>query len=393
MKENDFNPEVYSEKEMRAVEKHIEKYYGKFGEVFHELVSPDIHVDICIIPPAKKRDYYILTTMGMGAHKMNVPEELKNEKLDRAELMIALPPDWKISDPEECNYWPIRLLKNIARLPVSAGTWVGWGHTVDNQEPYAENTSLCGALLIDPEVGRPEGNVLTLPGGEDVNFYQIIPLYREEMDYKLNNGAGALLEIMENTVSYVIEIDRPNAAESYAEGELGFYSLTMDDVIYHKESIDEKNLPIDPINAYNHLAIYLRWFIERDMLSDMFRESFSEIIRGIRENTGELEKMPDLRILLDGDALKGRLMLTYFDLEGAEFSEWYYGGDGDNEHYYPRDVDSYAEKYFGTERYNSEEFQDEAYLFVPWNEDYYKGLSKVIEEKYGLWKTEKNSEK
>ncbi len=388
MKDNDFEPEMYSEEEMNAVEKHIEKYYGKFGEVFHELVSPDIHVDICIIPPAKKRDYYILVTMGMGAHKMSVPDDLKGENLERAELMIALPPDWKISDSDECSYWPIRLLKSVARLPISADTWVGWGHTVENQEPYAENTSLCGVLLIDPEVGRAEGNRLVLPDGEEVNFYQLIPLYREEMDYKLNNGASALLEIMENTVSFVVEIDRPNAAETYAEGELGFFSLTLDDVKYHLESVEEKKLPIDPINAYNHLAIYLRWFIERDMLSDMFRESFPEVIRGVRDNIGKPDKIPDLRLFLRGDALKGRLMLTYFSHEGAEFSEWYYGG-GEEGHYYPCDVDGYAEEYFGTERYHGEEFQDEAYLFVPWNEEYYIGLSKIIGEKYGIWKAEK----
>ena len=78
MQANDFETEMYTEKEMQTVEKHIEKYYGKFKEVFHELVSPDIHVDICIIPPAKKRNYYILATLGMGAHKINVPEELKS---------------------------------------------------------------------------------------------------------------------------------------------------------------------------------------------------------------------------------------------------------------------------------------------------------------------------
>ena len=38
------NPEVYTEEEMEAVEGHIEQYFGKFENVFHELVSPDIHV-------------------------------------------------------------------------------------------------------------------------------------------------------------------------------------------------------------------------------------------------------------------------------------------------------------------------------------------------------------
>ena len=64
--------------------------------------------------PLRERDYYTLVTMGMGAHRMNVPEELAEYKLERAELAIALPADWKLvqeSMQDERWYWPIRLLK------------------------------------------------------------------------------------------------------------------------------------------------------------------------------------------------------------------------------------------------------------------------------------------
>ena len=36
-------PEAYTEEEMEAVERHIQQYFGKSENVFHELVSPDIH--------------------------------------------------------------------------------------------------------------------------------------------------------------------------------------------------------------------------------------------------------------------------------------------------------------------------------------------------------------
>ena len=115
-----------------------------FENVFHELVSPDIHVDICVVPPSEARDYYTLVTMGMGAHRMNVPEELAEYKLERAELAIALPPDWKLDEEslkDERWYWPIGLLKVLARLPISGDTWLGFGHTMDKQSPFAENTT------------------------------------------------------------------------------------------------------------------------------------------------------------------------------------------------------------------------------------------------------------
>ena len=50
-------PEAYTEEEMEAVEGHIEQYFGTVENVFHELASPDIHVDICVVPPSEERDY------------------------------------------------------------------------------------------------------------------------------------------------------------------------------------------------------------------------------------------------------------------------------------------------------------------------------------------------
>ena len=38
-------------------------------------------------PPSEERDYYTLVTMGMGAHRMNVPEELAEYKLERRSLL------------------------------------------------------------------------------------------------------------------------------------------------------------------------------------------------------------------------------------------------------------------------------------------------------------------
>ncbi len=210
-------PEVYSEDEMSAIEQHIQSTFGVFDQVLHELDSPDIHVDICVVPPSERRNYYTLVTMGMGAHRMNVPKELAEYKLERAELAIALPPDWKLdkdSMQEERWYWPIGLLKVLARLPISNDTWLGFGHTMEKQSPFAEDTELCAAILTglqDMDLDTC-GEVCILPGGEEVNFYQVLPLYREEMEYKLEHDADALLERLA-AVSFVVCPDRPSCLE------------------------------------------------------------------------------------------------------------------------------------------------------------------------------------
>ena len=373
-------PEVYTEDEMSAIEEHIKNTFGEFENVFHELVSPDIHVDICVVPPSEARDYYTLVTMGMGAHRMNVPEELAEYKLERAELAIALPKDWKLDEEslkDERWYWPIGLLKVLARLPISGDTWLGFGHTMDKQSPFAENTTLCGALLVGPQdVVWNGGEVCPLPSGEEVNFYQVIPLYRNELKYKLEHDADALLEKMAG-ISFVVNPTRQNAI---TRGTLAdeYFTGDMDDAAWHLESIQEKGLPVDEINAYNHMAIYLRWCMEHDLMSVEFMERYWEQVQPFMADLS----CADLRGFIR-DQLKGQLFGALFNKEGAAFAGYYYG-EADSP-YFPSDIDNYALEYFGSEQYYSDKFREEAYLFIPFDENYYQAMAKVMEKRFVNW--------
>ena len=372
-------PEVYTEEEMEAVEGHIQQYFGKFENVFHELSSPDIHVDICVVPPSEERDYYTLVTMGMGAHRMNVPEELAEYKLERVELAIALPGNWKLKREDLKNerwYWPIRLLKVLARLPIASDTWLGFGHTMDNEEDFAENTKLCAAILTGPQGVEEGGEVCILPSGEEVNFYQVIPLYQNEMEYKMEHDADALLEKMAG-ISFVVNPTRQNAITrgTLAEEE---FTGDMDDAAWHLESIQEKGLPVNEINAYNHMAIYLCWCIEHDLMSAEFMERYWEQVQPFMADLSRADLRGFIR-----DQLKGQLFGALFNKEGAAFAGYYYG-EADSP-YFPSDIDNYALEYFGSEQYYSDKFQDEAYLFIPFDEKYYQAMAKVIEKRFTNW--------
>ncbi len=373
--------ELYTEQEMETVEKHIEQYFGGFKHIFHEIVSPDIHVDICVIPPTDEKHYYTLVTMGMGAHRMNVPPELAEFKLERAELAISLPADWKIDEEDERWYWPFRLLKVLARLPGSCDTWLGWGHVMDNEAPFAENTDLCAAMLIGPQRVKEGGDVCFLPGGEAVNFYQVIPLYRDEMEYKRENEAEALLRRMAD-ISFVVYPDRSDAMDI---GNPADVDLVMDDAKWHLETLLEKHLPVEEITAFNHLAIYLRWQIEHDLMSEQFLERYGDTVQRIKADPVHTDLRPFVR-----DELDGVLLPQMFNRRGEAFACYYYG-DGDAP-YFPSDIDDHAEQYFGPERYHSDEFKDEAYLFVPFDEDYYQAMAEVIGQRWSGWQNQEIDE-
>ena len=109
-------------------------------------------------------------------------------------------------------YWPIRWLKILARLPGEQNTWLGYGHTVPNGEPFADNTKLCCALLTMPYRFGGEAAVCRLPDGDEVNFYQMVPIYEDEASYKIQNGAEAL-EMLFGDFDRVIDVDRPSVCK------------------------------------------------------------------------------------------------------------------------------------------------------------------------------------
>ena len=599
-------PEMYSEDEIDIIEKHIEHYYGNFEFVFHEKVSPDIHVDICLIPPSEECNWYTLVTMGMGAHLMNVPNQLKEEQLERAELVICLPEYWKLDKEhlkDEKWYWPIRLLKELARFPGENNTWLGWGHTVSYDGPLSYTTELCASILINPPCGNVGGNTCTLPDGEEVNFYQVIPLYRDELEYKLKNGTQKLLDKMNDNIllvnphrlnvlnqidietnpiqsseisissvarqeviahiekyfgkinnflhddscsEYPLDIaviaprkehnyytlitvnmsnhevlesddidgntchqellinlppdwklglsdwteekwcwpirlitslarqcirhrtciswgktmelggentfsedtklcaivllspsifgDKSSTCKTQEAGSVEFYQVIplyreelqfiqdkdideffeicpddaletinplrlnvvtdaekigydisyIDDAKKHEEKIEELHLSADELAPYNHMAIYLRWCIEHNLMSQPFLFRHGDLVDRVK-----VEDSIDLReFIRDNEDLHGGLSTILLNRVGTMFTKWYNWENRSTPYANIKDIQAYAMDYFKGRIWNSEDETDAAYLLLPWTEKYYHDMAALIDSRFKEWEDE-----
>lgn len=599
-------PEMYSEDEIDIIEKHIEHYYGNFEFVFHEKVSPDIHVDICLILPSEECNWYTLVTMGMGAHLMNVPNQLKEEQLERAELVICLPEYWKLDKEhlkDEKWYWPIRLLKELARFPGENNTWLGWGHTVSYDGPLSYTTELCASILINPPCGNVGGNTCTLPDGEEVNFYQVIPLYRDELEYKLKNGTQKLLDKMNDNIllvnphrlnvlnqidietnpiqsseisissvarqeviahiekyfgkinnflhddscsEYPLDIaviaprkehnyytlitvnmsnhevlesddidgntchqellinlppdwklglsdwteekwcwpirlitslarqcirhrtciswgktmelggentfsedtklcaivllspsifgDKSSTCKTQEAGSVEFYQVIplyreelqfiqdkdideffeicpddaletinplrlnvvtdaekigydisyIDDAKKHEEKIEELHLSADELAPYNHMAIYLRWCIEHNLMSQPFLFRHGDLVDRVK-----VEDSIDLReFIRDNEDLHGGLSTILLNRVGTMFTKWYNWENRSTPYAYIKDIQAYAMDYFKGRIWNSEDETDAAYLLLPWTEKYYHDMAALIDSRFKEWEDE-----
>ncbi len=206
---------------IEEISDHIEKHLGEISGVYHELVSDLVHIDLHMVPPdGDERPFNVIVTSGMSDLPMTIPDELDHDELAYAELLICLPEDWPLSEDDfedENNYWPLRLLKQLARLPHEFESWFGYGHSIPNgdpAEPYADDTELCGAVLVPAFFFGEEFMELKTSGGKTINFYAIIPVYNEEMNYKLKHDAGELFDRMEKKlewIPFVVEPDRPSA--------------------------------------------------------------------------------------------------------------------------------------------------------------------------------------
>ncbi len=194
---------------------HVEKYIGPIESVFHEIVSEGIHLDLIWVAPTERYPFHVLVTMGMSDRPMKVPPEM--EKYSYAELFVALPPSWPLTSEafkDENYYWPVRMLKDMARFPHWYNTWLGLGHTVPHgnpAEPYASSITFNCALLHYPLPFPVEFFALPINNHKTIQFFSIIPLYPEEVDFKLDNGFDDLTTLFEKyNVTSLIDIHRPN---------------------------------------------------------------------------------------------------------------------------------------------------------------------------------------
>lgn len=217
-REKPFEPAFGDVAHIQLVEQHIIKHIGTPSLVYHEIISDLVHIDIHIVPPRPERDFYTLVTSGMSARAMTTPEGL--EEFSYAELSICLPPHWSLKHEDfkdESNYWPVRLLKMLARMPHEYDTWLGFAHTVPNgdpPEPYAPNTKFCCAMLLPSPIGPEEFWQLKVSPEMDIQFLSIVPLYAEEAAFKLRKGADPLLDLFgRHSVTDLLDLKRRNVAK------------------------------------------------------------------------------------------------------------------------------------------------------------------------------------
>lgn len=278
------------------------------------------------------------------------------------------------------------MMKEEDRLPIYNWIWFGLYHNECGMNGYTYGMDMFGKDEIEVLDTQAEPsqlrdflaslvsyvleNDVTLEDGQTIGF-------SAEDQHTITRSPGIALPDKQMTLKISF------AADDEAGVGSGFGMMVMDDASYHLESIAEKNLPVDPMNAYNHMAIYLRWCIEHDLMGEAFLAEHGETVEQVKTAPGNA----DLRRFIQAE-LSGRLYFALFNQQGRKFAHYYYGQNISPE--FPSDIDDNALRFFGPERYHSDEFQDEAYLFIPFDEDYYRTMAQVIDRRFINWQRQED---
>jgi hypothetical protein len=130
---------------------------------------------------------------------------------------------------------------------------------------------------------------------------------------------------------------------------------------YHDDTIDELGLP--EAHAANHTVFFLRWLIERSLVSDMFETEGADVLGAFRVGKASIHDVYDWwdRCLVD-DMLSddgNAFARSYFDFERGDYLEDYV-------RVLQRDLPS--------------EFH------VPFTEENYRAIAATIDARYAAWR-------
>jgi hypothetical protein len=187
---------------VETLENHLDKFFKKDeGVVFHEMLSLDFHLDVFFITP-KEKNFNLLLTSGMSLLEMQLPDSVPNKEDYRfAELMLILPKKIlfdKVITEDKNNGWIVNMLKETARFPHHYDTFLSEGHTLQataDLQPYSNFTKFVGCILLPSVTFDADFTEIQSPNGV-INIYSLFPLYKNELEYKLQNGYNKFLDLL-----------------------------------------------------------------------------------------------------------------------------------------------------------------------------------------------------
>ena len=168
----------------------------RFGE--HrvlELPVKEGEIPLLILDLELKSPVTVVVTNGLRDYTMPVHE--KFEGREHNELYFCLPDYWLWEDTGNPQMnWVYHWIQRLAKFVVENETWYGHGHTMPcgkEMKPLSETMKQNHFMLSNPILLEQELAPINVDG-KVVHFLSIIPIFKQELDYKHARGTYKLLQ-------------------------------------------------------------------------------------------------------------------------------------------------------------------------------------------------------
>lgn len=339
----------YQPQQDAAVEQFIEQNFGPIDTRVHDICGDLIKVDLCFISPNDHNPSYLLVTKGLGAYLMAMSDYNDPQaNLSRVELVLDSGEPWEIGFGDNRDYWAQELCAALAQQIVNNGLNLNTG--VLNLNSLGINIPDCAQsfLVTTPDHYDAYQNFassVALNNGQ-VSFLLLVDQENDEQtnDMSVEQQASTLQSAAPQSAA------QHGVAEHRADNSLSFDNV--DDLV----ALAEKN-GIDPINAYNRAAFFLRWAFENILISS----EYQALLQG------------DIRAYLQ-DNLKNLDKEQLFTQEGLDFVNSYYDVEEGVCANYIEDILNFVSQKTDSQEYSC--------LSLEYNDSNYEELALRIDEVY-----------
>ena len=307
---------TYSAEEFACIDRHIERYFGKVTQVIDDPSCLDPQIDLLVIGPTSKRDYFTVITRGLGAY--SPPDKYPSRKNlnARTELVIRLDKRWFIeSDCHDADVWPLRMLLRIAHYAYSQNERFLPNMLFDNGQPLDPSTELRGfiieELVTDFDAGARQ---CLLPNYEYVMFFHLTALFGNEIDLLANYELDAFFYQL-HQVSTVIGPKRKSFILPYKHHRYPVESFDDWDFLMPSQGIV---ICAQYIPEF-YLNCFVRFCIEGELMSWRFYKQYPEL-----EKDPEITNQQCQEII--ANLFPSGLERRYFNGDGNRFISLYFEG-------------------------------------------------------------------
>ncbi len=201
---------IFRKKKYDNIKDYISNKIGNIHLSIPSQTNNDLEIEVEVVKPTKEKPYYILITNGLSKYEMKIPRHVETNSF--CELVIYLPADWKLFNPNINYYWPVKSLFEISKMIVNNYEWITFSSVISFKRKVSDNSSYNGFLFI---TGVDDEAVIN---EKNISFYSLIPVYKEEISYAKQYGGERLFnDLVENGLVFppIINIKRNNQKKDF----------------------------------------------------------------------------------------------------------------------------------------------------------------------------------